>query len=176
MTGQAEQLRVRKDDSGRPRLVNGGFEETATEGELAGWFYARNARVRPDPSAPEGQHVLELTNDSPRQNCHAIQALGVDGRVLSRIELSVRAWTRGVVAQPDSESLPRAFITFYDENRAAIRQDGVGPWQGNTEWSQYVKEIPVPGRARLATLCVGMFGATGHVLVDDIQMQAVGED
>ena len=45
MTGLAEELRIRKDDSGRPKIVNGGFEQATDEGEPNGWFYVRQAKV-----------------------------------------------------------------------------------------------------------------------------------
>ncbi len=173
MTGQAEALRITKDDSGHPSIVNGGFEQATADGEPTGWFYVRQAKVIRDPSAPEGQQVLVLTNNSVGQNCHVIQAFGVDGRVVKSVELSVRARLQGIRRAGGKDSLPYVEITFYDENRGAIRRGGVGPWEQDSRWSRYHAEIPVPGRARLATVVIGMFGATGQVMIDQLSIRGV---
>ncbi len=173
MTGLAEDLRVRKDDSGRPKIVNGGFEQSTPEGEPTGWFYVRRAKVVREPSAPEGQHVLVLTNDALRQNSHAIQAFGVDGRVLQSVELSVRVRTQGVTRAGSKETLPRVDISFYDENRGSIRNAGLGPWEQESSWAEYSVEIPVPGRARLGTVAIGIFGATGQLMVDQLTIRGI---
>ncbi len=175
MTGQAEVLRIRKDDSGHPSIVNGGFEQSLPNGEPTGWFYVRQARVLRDRSAPEGQHVLALTNNTAGQHCHVIQAFGVDGRVVKSVQLSVRVRVQGLQRGASKETLPYVEITFYDENRGSIRRAGVGPWQRDSSWSRHSAEIPVPGRARLATVVIGMFGATGQVMVDQLSIRGTAK-
>jgi protein-L-isoaspartate(D-aspartate) O-methyltransferase len=171
MTGQAEQLRVKKDDSGWPELVNGGFEDLAADGEPVGWFYLRRAKVIPEPSAPEGQHVLTLSNAAAGQHSHAIQAFGIDGRVVGSLDLSAHVRISNIGGVTNRKMLPKVEISFYDENRGSIRTAGLGPWQQDSAWKHHRIEIPVPGRARLATIAVGMFGATGQAEFDQITVR-----
>ncbi len=173
MTGQAEALRIRKDDSGMPRVVNGDFEELAADGDIAGWFYVRQASIVREPTATSGQHVLLLANNTPGENCHALQAFGVDGRVLSSIELSAHVRAQRVASTVGKDALPRVEVTFYDENRGSIRQVSLGPWEGDHDWSRQSIKIPVPGRARLGTVIVGMFGATGQLMVDQLSITGI---
>ena len=63
MTGQAEERRELKNDSGPPQLVNGCFEESSSTSETPGWFYVRQAQIVADPTAPEGRQCLVLNND-----------------------------------------------------------------------------------------------------------------
>lgn len=173
MTGQAEELRVRKDDSGWPKIANGGFEQLADDGEPVGWFYLRGARVVRSSAAPEGQHMLVLSNQVAGRKCHAIQAFGVDGRVVGKIELSVRVRVRDIKSTGFEDSLPSVGVSFYGKNRDLIRYEGVGPWERDLDWTRQSVEIRVPGRARLATVTIGMFGATGQVMVDELSIQGI---
>jgi protein-L-isoaspartate(D-aspartate) O-methyltransferase len=176
MTGQAEALRQKSEDSSVPKLVNGGFEQVGEDGEPVGWFYVRQANVLQDPNAPQGDHVLELSNRVAGQNSHAIQAFGVDGRVVRRLELSVDVQTQSVSGWRRRGALPRLVLSFYNENRASIDQQGLGPWQGDPRWSHYRVTIPVPRETRLATVALGMFGATGRVRIDRLNIRAVPQE
>ena len=116
-----------------------------------------------------------MANNVAGQNCHAIQAFGVDGRVLTGLELSVHVRTRGVESSGQRETLPQVEISFYDENRGSIRRAGVGPWEQDSSWSRHSVEIPVPGRARLGTVAIGMFGATGEVMIDELTIRGIAK-
>ena len=140
--------------------------------EVPGWFYVRQAKVVADPSTGAGTHVLLLSNDQPGQKAHALQPVGLDGRKLRSVEMSVRVRTSGVTSSTNENWLPRVELTFYDENRALIRSAVFGPWKGNATWFQESRELPIPGRARLAVIVIGMFGATGEVAIDDLQINA----
>ncbi len=170
MTGQAEALRVRKDDSGMPAIVNGDFEELAGAGDVKGWFYVRQAAIVPEPTATGGRHVLVLANSTSGQNCHVLQAFGIDGRTVSSIELTAHVRTRRVASTAGKAALPRIEVTLYDESRGSIRQAALGPWEGDRDWSRQSIKIPVPGRARLGTVLIGMFGATGELMIDQISI------
>ncbi len=170
MTGQAEALRIRKDDSGLPQIVNGDFERSGPDGAVTGWFYVRQAAIVHESTAPQGDQVLLLSNTTPGQNSHVLQAFGADGRALDSIELSASVRTQHVASLLGTDALPRIEVTFYDENRGVIRQTALGPWQGDHGWMHQSMKIPVPGRARLGTVIVGMFGATGEVMVDQLSI------
>jgi len=172
MTGEAEAQRERKDDSGNPRVVNGTFEETDGTSDTPGWFYARQARIMADGGAPEGQRYLVLTNGTAGQSAHVLQAIGVDGRKTKELTLTVQRRTRGVPAQTDKARLPRVELAFYDETRALIRTVTLGPWDGDRPWGEERLVAPVPGRARFGMLAVAMFGGTGELAVDDLQVTA----
>lgn len=175
MTGQAEQLRSQQENPGWPEIVNGGFEQKLESGEPKGWFYVRQAKVVPEPSAPEGEHVLLLSNRVAGKKCHAIQAFGVDGRTLKTIEVSARVWARHVNAAVRKDMLPRIEISFYDQNRSTIRNMVVGPWGRQPLWLEQAATIPVPPAARLGTLTIGMFGATGEVMIDQVRIRGSGD-
>ncbi|MHB8970064.1 MAG: protein-L-isoaspartate(D-aspartate) O-methyltransferase [Pirellulaceae bacterium] len=170
MTGMAEELRTAKNDSGIPQPVNAGFEQTDPGNEVVGWFYIRQARIVEDATAPEGRHCLVLTNSVAGQNAHVMQAVGLDGRKLKSVLVSVQRRTRGIGGQVDQSRHPRVDLTFYDEGRALIRTVTLGPWDGDQPWSDERTEVAVPGRARFGVITIGMFGTTGEFAVDDLQV------
>lgn len=171
MTGQAEKLRSQKKNAGWPEIVNGGFEQKTTDGQPTGWFYVRRVEVKRDASAPEGQHVLVLANNVAGKSCHAIQAFGADGRLLKSIEVSVHVRTQRLLGAGTPSSLPHVEISFYDQNRGTIETRRMGPWKDHMPWTCHTDEIPVPDQARLATVVVGMFGATGQAMVDNLSIR-----
>ena len=126
MTGTAEELRKQKEDDATPHIVNGGFEQSAENGEPKGWFYVRNAQVERSPTAPEASHVLVLASSTAGQKCHAIQAFGIDGRRHRALEISAEVRTREVVIAGSPQSLPHIEVLFYDENRKFISRQNVG--------------------------------------------------
>ena len=170
MTGKAEELRLAKDDSGIPQPVNASFEDAGAGEDVHGWFYVRQAQVVPDATAPDGRHCLVLSNSVPGQNAHALQAVGLDGRKLKSVAVSVYRRTRGIHDQQNKTWQPRVELTFYDEDRALIRTLTLGPWEGDSPWSQESQEIAVPGRSRFAVIIIAMFGATGEFSVDDLRV------
>ncbi|MFO7906618.1 MAG: protein-L-isoaspartate(D-aspartate) O-methyltransferase [Pirellulaceae bacterium] len=175
MTGQAEQLRTQKGNPGWPEIVNGGFEQKSEGGEPKGWFYVRQAKVTPEPSAPEGEHVLLLSNRVLGKKCHAVQAFGVDGRKLKAVEISV--WVRAphMNEAARKDVLPRIEISFYDENRSTIENAVMGPWARHRSWLEQTLEIPVPAGTRLGTVAIGMFGARGQVMIDQLRIRGIGK-
>jgi protein-L-isoaspartate(D-aspartate) O-methyltransferase len=170
MTGKAEELRLAKDDSGIPQPVNASFEDTGAGEDVHGWFYVRQAQVVPDATAPDGRHCLVLSNSAAGQNAHALQAVGLDGRKLKSVAVSVYRRTRGVRDEQNKAWRPRVELTFYDEDRALIRTLTLGPWEGDSAWSRESQEIAVPGRSRFAVIIIAMFGATGEFAVDDLRI------
>jgi protein-L-isoaspartate(D-aspartate) O-methyltransferase len=170
MTGAAEELRVAKDDSGIPRPVNASFEDAGAAADVPAWFYARQAQVVTDGTAPDGRRCLVLSNSVPGQSAHALQAVGLDGRKLKSVAVSVYRRTRGIDDHQNKAWQPRVELTFYDEDRASIRSLTLGPWADDRTWSRESREVPVPGRSRFAVVTIAMFGATGELAVDDLRI------
>ncbi|MHB0954865.1 MAG: protein-L-isoaspartate(D-aspartate) O-methyltransferase [Pirellulaceae bacterium] len=170
MTGEAEEMRVAKNDSGIPQLVNASFEQSDPDSEVVGWFYVRQAQIVEDLTAPDGRHCLVLSNSVPGQNAHALQAIGLDGRKLKSVHLSVQYRTRGISVQPDKSRHPRVELTFYDETRTLIRTVTLGPWHGDRLWSEERAEAAVPSRSRFAVIAVAMFDTLGEFAVDHLQV------
>jgi len=171
MTGRAEQLRTRKDDSGIPQLLNASFETTNPDDELLGWYYVRQAEVVSDEPAMDGKQFLSFQNDTPGRGAQALQAVGVNGREIAAVDLSL--WLRATDVRPgrSARELPRVEVSFFDERQAPCGSQAAGPWHGTISWVKKQTTIKVPPHARLAVVAVGMFGATGGLAVDAVQLK-----
>lgn len=180
MTGTAEDLRQVKPDLDHPALANGGFEESGQfAGRPDGWYYVRQAEVFADPAAPEGKNCLKFSNATPGRKAQALQAIGVDGRHVSRVDIStwVRAKdARGRVAGGPAtariDEQPRLLIQFFDQDRAPIGGGIVGPWEGTFDWREDRATIVVPREARLAIVAVGLLGGSGELCIDNVDVKA----
>ncbi len=62
---------------------------------------------------------------------------------------------------------------FYDENRVTIGDQTFGSLRGSSDWKTEAKKIDVPVRAREAIMRIGLFGATGELSLDDVQMKGL---
>jgi protein-L-isoaspartate(D-aspartate) O-methyltransferase len=170
MTGQAEQVRVKKDDAGIPRLLNASFEATADGDQLVGWYYVRQAEIVAGTEAVDGNRCLRFQNDIPGRGAQALQAVGMDGRKIRTLDLAI--WIRAADAHPGQspQQLPRVELSFFDERQAPAGVHVVGPWHGTIAWTRKNARIEVPARARLAVVAVGMFGGTGQFTVDGMNL------
>lgn len=174
MTGTAEANRQVKPDPANPRAVNGNFEEPLNaDGSISGWYYHRQSEWITDPKAPVGQHYATCKNADAGRNSHLLQGIPVDGRVLTEVDLS--AWVRysNVQYPATHESPPSVGITFYDEERRDLGHNWLGPFRGSSEWTHVEKRFKVPAKAREGILRIGLFGATGEISFDDVQISAV---
>ena len=61
-------------------------------------------------------------------------------------------------------------MTFFDESRRALGESILGPWRGDLGWQKEAGRLKVPPKARHASVRVGLFGATGELLVDHVQI------
>ena len=175
MTGTAEQLRERREDSGLPHVVNGGFESTEPENRPLGWYYVRRAEVVAGPQAPAGERFLRFRNETAGRGAQALQALGLDGRQVREVEVSITVEARGVHPGPSANELPRLALNFFDDQRAPLGTQVLGPWTEASPWAKYEKRIRVPARCRLVVLAVGMFGAVGELSIDELSVRAADE-
>jgi len=174
MTGQAEDRRELRSDDGRPDLRNGSFEEMTDDEQPAGWYYVRQAVVESGAGAPDGEKYLTCTNQVPGQWSQVVQAIGIDGRRVKEIQISLSTRLRNVRPGQSADQRPRVVLNFFDENRAPAGRQELGPWLGNSDWSTKQARFKVPSRARLAVLAVGLFGATGELSLDNLLLEPAG--
>jgi protein-L-isoaspartate(D-aspartate) O-methyltransferase len=173
MTGTAEAQRERRDDSGVPQLINGGFESVDGENRPLGWYYVRQAEV---VAAAAGQRCLRFRNETPGRGAQALQAIGVDGRQVQMLDVSIAVEARSVRPGPSAtQDLPRLALSFFDEQRAPLGTQTLGPWTGTIPQATKQKRIRVPPRCRLAVVAVGLFGAVGELSVDEISVRKASE-
>lgn len=174
MTGTAESLRQVQYDAEHPAVVNGGMERsTLIAGVPDGWYYVRQGRLEQSDRAPEGRQFLTCASRETGKFSQALQAFGVDGRKIRELEVSV--WVRGRDIRPPllrPAQRPRLILNFYDENRAPIDSEALGPWTGTFDWVEKRDRLPVPEEARVAVLYIGLAGATGEISFDDIRVTA----
>ncbi len=174
MTGAAEDARQVKPDPLNPQVINGGFEEPA-EGKqfVPGWYYERQATLTMDNLAPEGKHYVTFRNREEGQPAHLMQGFPIDGRKISEIDLSAMVKHDSVVHGRERDEMPLVAISFYDESRADMGTVWLGPFRGTAQWHQVSQRLRVPAQAREGILRIGLFGATGEISFDAVQMKAI---
>ena len=171
MMGRAEGERVVKANSGEPVLINGDFKNVSGD-QPVGWYYLRQAKVETAGRTPQSA-CLSFRNDSPGRASQAFQAVGIDGRWIQEIGLS--SWFRGKDVQPGSlpEQQPSLAILFFSANRKPIGRYAIGPLSGTFDWVKKSRRIKVPAAARLASLEVGLWGATGCMSVSEVAIKVI---
>lgn len=171
MVGRAEEERPVSADSGRPTLVNGDFQDVSGD-QPAGWYYVRQGRVEASGRMPQGK-CLTLENATPGRSAQAMQAVGVDGRRTREVEISL--WVRGRNMQPGllPEQRPGLSVVFFNADRQSVVSQGIGPWTGTFDWIKRSLRIKVPTTARLASVNVGLWGATGQVSVSEVTLKVL---
>lgn len=170
MTGTAEDQRQVKPDPSRPLIVNGDFEDPSNQDDLVpGWYYGRQLRRVSETETPQGKHHVRFDNTENGRGSHLLQGLAVDGRTVTRVNLST-LFASSNVKPSSSSALPTMMITFYDHERREVGKNWLGPWKGTLSWRRYEKTIRVPSAAREAILRIGLFGATGTASFDDVRL------
>jgi hypothetical protein len=173
MTGLAEAERLVRPDTAQPRLVHTSFEESlAANGEPAGWYYVRQGHVEADPRAPDGGQCLAFSNSTPGRTAHAMQAFGVDGREVTQLIVSCSVRGRGLAAGQSALQQGQVLCEFYGENRDPVGENQLGPWSGSFDWTRQTSRLPVPAQARLAVIGIGLFGGTGEIWFDQVEVSA----
>jgi protein-L-isoaspartate(D-aspartate) O-methyltransferase len=105
----------------------------------------------------------------PNRPAQALQGFAIDGRVVKSLRVSF--WVRGQDLRPvGEEGLPVFRVHFYDENRAPVGEETVGPWRGSFGWQRKAATLRVPLKAREAVVRIGLLGATGELSFDAIQL------
>lgn len=181
MTGEAEENRKVKPDTGNPVAVNGDFETVPTEEQaglvdfVPGWYYGRQVKQMQSSStegrAAQGEFYARFENETPGLNSHLLQGIAIDGREVSLLRLGARARTHNVKKGPDPEAMPMVAISLYDKQRRELGTFWIGPFRGTRSWRQSSRLIRVPVTTREAILRVGLFGATGRADFDEISLK-----
>ena len=170
MTGRAEDTRVRQNEDGVPRLLNASFEDTDDEDQLLGWYYVRQAKIVSDQEAMHGERFLAFKNETAGRGAQALQAVGVDGRAIAALDLSLWIEAKEVRPGRSPRDLPRVNVSFFDDKQAPCGSQSVGPWYGTITWVKKQATIQIPPKAKLAVIAVGMFGAVGEFSVDSVDL------
>jgi len=173
MTGTAEERRRVKPDPANPAIQNGGFERALGDPPMpAGWHYQRQLEWVEDEEAPEGEHYVTFSNADPGRHAQALQGFPVEGREVRELEVSLRIRAEDVRPGQNQRQLPVLGVTFFDENRAPLGDQVLGPWLGSFDWRPESGRLRVPPRAREAVLRIGLTGAVGAISVDAIEVKA----
>jgi protein-L-isoaspartate(D-aspartate) O-methyltransferase len=177
MTGKANAERKIKPDPENPHLVNGSFEEEPNykaEGAQPGWYYERLLTRRTDEKAPDGNHYIEFKNTEPNLDAHLLQGFPIDGSKVRQLEVSAMVKTENVVAGADDpDQKPFIAITLYDDQRKQIARLDIGPFLGTSSWHEERKTFLIPKDAREGILRIGLFGATGAISFDKLEIKKV---
>ncbi len=176
MTGQAEENREKLPDPTRPKIENGDFEELLGESELpAGWYYLRQGKVVSNPSqAPSGKRYVEFESTEAGRGSRLLQSFAIDGREVRTLKVAFDVKGDSIGHGQKVTDWPYFVVTFYDERRATLGSEVVGPFRGTFDWYRQRGTLSVPVRAREAILRIGLLGATGKLSIDDIEL-AVAE-
>lgn len=174
MTGKAEEQRAVQPDPANPSLINSSFElpsKAEPTGQfIEGWYYQRQAEIKTGDDAPDGECYVEFANELRGRDSHLLQGLAIDARQVSRINLSCWIRANQVVPGPHTNDQPRVVIMFYDEQRRELGMAWLGPWVGDIPWRQESRSVRVPAQTREAIVRLGLFGATGRVAFDAVQI------
>lgn len=172
MTGVAEDSREHVFEKPFSSVVNGDFEASVEKQVLPGWYYQRQWEIVSEENAPQGNHYITFRNVTAGRPSRALQGFAIDGRKIQSLQLS--AWVRyqDVRSGGNREQLPMIAISLYDVERRDLGHRWLGPWEGTADWHSVSKKIRIPVQAREGILRVGLFGATGEISLDALQMKS----
>jgi protein-L-isoaspartate(D-aspartate) O-methyltransferase len=171
MTGKAEERREVQPDPANPKLVNGSFEELAGDsGEPVGWYYQRLMTVE-QGEAPDGEKFVRFENQTRGRGSRMMQGFALDGRQVRSLELELSIRGASIAPGQIIDQIPMIAVVFYDQSRAIIGRDFIGPWRGTFEWRRQTGRIRVPPQTREAIVHLGLFGGVGQLDVDAVEMR-----
>ena len=175
MTGKAEASREVLPDAANPRAVNGSFEEPALAGGAQpGWYYEKLVTWKTDAEAPDGEHYVTFKNSELGLSAHLLQGFSIDGRKVKEIDVSAQVKCQECAQGNNADEAPGIIVTFFDDQRRQIEGAfGIGPILGSKEWHKKSQTFRVPAEAREGILRVGLFGATGSISFDKVEMKKV---
>ncbi|MEX0641624.1 MAG: protein-L-isoaspartate(D-aspartate) O-methyltransferase [Pirellulales bacterium] len=173
MTGAAEDRRVIKPDPTRPKINNGGFELLAEGTELpSAWYYLQQMELVAEAGAPDGKRFACFTNEDPGRIARAWQGFPVDGRKVRELDVSFQLKGQNLRPGPSRDHTALVGVTFFDERRAPLGEQTIGTWYGTFDWQKQREILPVPPKAREASLRIGLFGGTGKMCIDAVEVKA----
>jgi protein-L-isoaspartate(D-aspartate) O-methyltransferase len=170
MTGQSDKERTVKPDRLNPKIRNGGFEEREEDGQLSGWYNQRQLTLV-EKDAPEGRSYVRFDNEEPGLRSHALQAIGVDGRKIGKLIFTFRC--RADEIKDGKESFEKAGLQVtFDDSRHFVGEEVAAHLVGSSPWQSIKATVKVPEGARQAVVRIGLNGATGKLLIDDVAVTA----
>jgi protein-L-isoaspartate(D-aspartate) O-methyltransferase len=125
-----------------------------------------------DEKAPLGRHYAVFENETAGRPSHALQGFPVDGRKVRQIDLSYFVKAENVRPGETVDQLPYLAITFFDERRAPVGEVTSRNWFGTFDWRKDATRLSVPGKAREASLRIGLLGATGKLYLDGVKVES----
>jgi protein-L-isoaspartate(D-aspartate) O-methyltransferase len=173
MLGQAEAQRSAPLEEALSPLANGDFESLLEGGRPAVWYYLRQASLASGGPSASSRRCLAFANRVPRYYSQALQAIGVDGRRVAQLEVSLAVKCEEVErASPlEGASGAKLIVGFFDADRRPVGQQVLGPWLGSFDWRRERNRSRVPREARLAIVAAGLMGATGRFWCDDVEIR-----
>jgi protein-L-isoaspartate(D-aspartate) O-methyltransferase len=171
MTGRSETERTVQPNPSAPALQNGSFEDRGVDGAPSSWHYQRQLDLI-DQDPPAGRLCARFSNLEPGRTAQAVQGMAVDGRRIAMLRFSLMVRTDRVIDGPMSDERAGIEVHFYDENRRPLKSANSTHWRGSVRWRTFQTKISVPMLAREAIVRIGLNGATGALLIDDIRMTA----
>jgi protein-L-isoaspartate(D-aspartate) O-methyltransferase len=172
MTGQSDRERTVKPDPSNPKIRNGSFEDREENGSLDGWYNQRQVTLT-SQGAADGKFCIRFQNDEPGRRSSALQAIGVDGRKVATLRFSFKYRPDHVADGHESFHKAGLQVTFDDSRKfvgEVIASHVKGTWP---TWIDVDTNVQVPEGARQAVICIGLNGATGTLLIDDIKLKGV---
>lgn len=181
MTGTAESRRRVQPNGAKPEVINGSFEELQDERDdvAPGWYYQRQMKVvsdeqaPPGEKAPQGSHYVKFRNVDVGRASHLLQGLALDGRAVPAVEMSCYVRTENVQDFIPNHDFCTMAVTFYNKNRGELGTWTVGPLRGTEDWRRVRKRVRVPEATRECIVRLGLFGATGVVCFDDVELRVL---
>lgn len=157
-----------KKQSSENLIINGGFEEQSA---TRPWYYIRWGGLVERSDAPDNSRCLQFESGIPGLEAQAQQTVRLEGRRLFAVRLSVSVRGEELAPGQSFEQQAACQIVFYDQGHKPIGGGRVGPWQGTFNWTRYEVVLPVPRRARVAIVWIGLMGGTGRAWFDDIALE-----
>ncbi len=170
MTGQSDKERTVKPDPLNPKIRNGGFEEREEDGQLAGWYNQRQLTLV-EKDAPEGRSCVRFDNEEPGRRSNALQAIGVDGRRVAKLQFTFRCRADHIVDGKESFERAGLQVTF-DDSRKFVGEEIAAHLVDSSPWQSIKATVSVPEGARQAVVRIGLNGATGTLWIDDVKLTA----
>jgi protein-L-isoaspartate(D-aspartate) O-methyltransferase len=127
--------------------------------------------VKEGAEAPFGKRYVHFENETPGRGSRMLQGLALDGRQVRGVEISVSVRGSLIGAGQTTDQLPMVTVVFYDQSRAIIGRDFIGPWHGSFDWRRESGRIRVPTQAREAIVHLGLFGGTGDLDIDGVELR-----
>ncbi len=171
MTGSAESLRSVRPDGPLTPLANGDFEQLLEPDKPANWYYVRRATIERGGPTNESGHFITFESQAAEAQSHALQSFGVDGASVSELHIDVWVKADDVQGAGSPHDGGRLVISFFDEQRNWLGEQTVGWWRGSFHWRRQSGRALVPREAKIATLGLGLFDATGRLSCDDVKVR-----